>query len=187
MEIQAPMWMAAMRAVMSQKEGLRFLWRRVRMARIAPGTPPRREKRWRVFSGVRRRQDLLFEIDGVRVYDDFAHHPTAVEETIAAMRAKHADGTLWAVFEPYLINRVFSQENFDLVTAKYNEYGALAVFIAAFTPIPYKVFTVAAWVRPNSSPSAVARSSPSGSFSIKIVSRAAASRAAHCRGFNNCT
>ncbi len=52
------------------------------------------------FSGVRRRQDLLFEIDGVRVYDDFAHHPTAVEETIAAMRAKHADGTLWAVFEP---------------------------------------------------------------------------------------
>ena len=52
------------------------------------------------FSGVRRRQDLLFEIGGVRVYDDFAHHPTAVHETIAAMRAKHADGTLWAVFEP---------------------------------------------------------------------------------------
>jgi UDP-N-acetylmuramate: L-alanyl-gamma-D-glutamyl-meso-diaminopimelate ligase len=49
---------------------------------------------------VRRRQDLLFEEDGVRVYDDFAHHPTAVEETVAAMRAKHADGTLWAVFEP---------------------------------------------------------------------------------------
>ncbi len=52
------------------------------------------------FSGVRRRQDLLFEADGVRVYDDFAHHPTAVDETIAAMRAKHRDGTLWAVFEP---------------------------------------------------------------------------------------
>jgi membrane protein YqaA with SNARE-associated domain len=53
---------------------------------------------------------------------------------------------LWAVFQPYLINRVFSQENFDLVTSKYNEYGVLAVFIAAFTPIPYKVFTVAAGV-----------------------------------------
>jgi UDP-N-acetylmuramate: L-alanyl-gamma-D-glutamyl-meso-diaminopimelate ligase len=52
------------------------------------------------FSGVRRRQDLLFEADGVRVYDDFAHHPTAVQETIAAMRAKHADGKMWAVFEP---------------------------------------------------------------------------------------
>gem|GEM_PF-2887305 len=54
-KVHAPMCMAAMRAVMSQKEGLRFLWRRVRMARIAPGTPPTREKRWRVFSGVRRR------------------------------------------------------------------------------------------------------------------------------------
>jgi len=53
---------------------------------------------------------------------------------------------LWATFEPYLINRAFSQANFDLVTAKYNEYGELAVFIAAFTPIPYKVFTVAAGV-----------------------------------------
>jgi len=52
------------------------------------------------FSGVRRRQDLLFEADGVRVYDDFAHHPTAVEETVAAMRAKHRGGALWAVFEP---------------------------------------------------------------------------------------
>jgi membrane protein YqaA with SNARE-associated domain len=53
---------------------------------------------------------------------------------------------LWSTFEPYLINRVFSQATFDSVTNKYNEYGELAVFIAAFTPIPYKVFTVAAGV-----------------------------------------
>jgi UDP-N-acetylmuramate: L-alanyl-gamma-D-glutamyl-meso-diaminopimelate ligase len=52
------------------------------------------------FSGVRRRQELLFEVGGVRVYDDFAHHPTAVQETVAAMRAKHRDGVLWTVFEP---------------------------------------------------------------------------------------
>ncbi len=53
---------------------------------------------------------------------------------------------LWATFEPYLIPRVFSAAAFASVTAKYNEYGELAVFIAAFTPIPYKVFTVAAGV-----------------------------------------
>lgn len=53
---------------------------------------------------------------------------------------------LWATFEPFLINRVFSRENFDAVTAQYHEHGGLAVFIAAFTPIPYKVFTVAAGV-----------------------------------------
>jgi UDP-N-acetylmuramate: L-alanyl-gamma-D-glutamyl-meso-diaminopimelate ligase len=52
------------------------------------------------FEGVRRRQDLLFEARGVRVYDDFAHHPTAVDETLRALRARHAEGTLWAVFEP---------------------------------------------------------------------------------------
>jgi UDP-N-acetylmuramate: L-alanyl-gamma-D-glutamyl-meso-diaminopimelate ligase len=52
------------------------------------------------FDGVRRRQDLLGTPGGVRVYDDFAHHPTAVHETLRALRAKHASGALWAVFEP---------------------------------------------------------------------------------------
>ncbi|MCC6558076.1 MAG: UDP-N-acetylmuramate:L-alanyl-gamma-D-glutamyl-meso-diaminopimelate ligase [Polyangiaceae bacterium] len=52
------------------------------------------------FQGVRRRQDLLFEARGVRVYDDFAHHPTAVDETLRALRSRHPEGALWAVFEP---------------------------------------------------------------------------------------
>lgn len=52
------------------------------------------------FQGVRRRQDLLFEARGVRVYDDFAHHPTAVDETLRALRSRHPAGALWAVFEP---------------------------------------------------------------------------------------
>ena len=37
---------------------------------------------------------------GVRVYDDFAHHPTAVDETLRALRARHPDGALWVAFEP---------------------------------------------------------------------------------------
>lgn len=52
------------------------------------------------FQGVRRRQDLLFEERGVRVYDDFAHHPTAVDETLRALKSRHPKGSLWAVFEP---------------------------------------------------------------------------------------
>lgn len=52
------------------------------------------------FRGIKRRQELLYELRGVRVYDDFAHHPTAVDETLRAMRSKFAKGTLWAVFEP---------------------------------------------------------------------------------------
>lgn len=52
------------------------------------------------FEGVRRRQDLLGRPDDVAVYDDFAHHPTAVDETLRALRARHPGGKLWAVFEP---------------------------------------------------------------------------------------
>jgi UDP-N-acetylmuramate: L-alanyl-gamma-D-glutamyl-meso-diaminopimelate ligase len=52
------------------------------------------------FAGVRRRQELLGEPGGVRVYDDFAHHPTAVDETLRALRRRHQGGKLWAIFEP---------------------------------------------------------------------------------------
>jgi UDP-N-acetylmuramate: L-alanyl-gamma-D-glutamyl-meso-diaminopimelate ligase len=52
------------------------------------------------FSGVRRRQELVAVADGVRVYDDFAHHPTAVYETLRGLRARHPDGKLIAMFEP---------------------------------------------------------------------------------------
>jgi UDP-N-acetylmuramate: L-alanyl-gamma-D-glutamyl-meso-diaminopimelate ligase len=52
------------------------------------------------FAGVRRRQDLLGEPGGVLVYDDFAHHPTAVRETLLALRIRHPGSRLFAVFEP---------------------------------------------------------------------------------------
>jgi UDP-N-acetylmuramate: L-alanyl-gamma-D-glutamyl-meso-diaminopimelate ligase len=52
------------------------------------------------FEGVARRQELRGEIDGVRVYDDFAHHPTAVRETLAGLRRRHPKGRLWAIYEP---------------------------------------------------------------------------------------
>jgi UDP-N-acetylmuramate: L-alanyl-gamma-D-glutamyl-meso-diaminopimelate ligase len=52
------------------------------------------------FEGVRRRQDLIGAPRGISVYDDFAHHPTAVRETLRALRQKHARGKLIAVFEP---------------------------------------------------------------------------------------
>ena len=52
------------------------------------------------FEGVKRRQELLGVPGGIHVYDDFAHHPTAVRETLRALRAKHPNARLWAVFEP---------------------------------------------------------------------------------------
>lgn len=52
------------------------------------------------FSGVKRRQEVVGEAKGVVVIDDFAHHPTAVEETIKGLKAIQKRGRLVAVFEP---------------------------------------------------------------------------------------
>ncbi|MFT3710114.1 MAG: UDP-N-acetylmuramate:L-alanyl-gamma-D-glutamyl-meso-diaminopimelate ligase [Archangium sp.] len=52
------------------------------------------------FEGVKRRQEVRGEPKGILVIDDFAHHPTAVKETIAAVAARYAGRRLWAIFEP---------------------------------------------------------------------------------------
>ncbi|MBV6522055.1 MAG: UDP-N-acetylmuramate--L-alanyl-gamma-D-glutamyl-meso-2,6-diaminoheptandioate ligase [Gemmatimonadaceae bacterium] len=52
------------------------------------------------FHGVKRRQEPRGEVGGVLVIDDFAHHPTAVRETITAIRQRYPTRRLWAVFEP---------------------------------------------------------------------------------------
>jgi UDP-N-acetylmuramate: L-alanyl-gamma-D-glutamyl-meso-diaminopimelate ligase len=54
----------------------------------------------RKFQGVKRRLELRGSVDGIRVYDDFAHHPTAVAETLAALRLAHPERRIWAIFEP---------------------------------------------------------------------------------------
>ncbi len=52
------------------------------------------------FAGVRRRQEVRGVVGGVTVIDDFAHHPTAVRETLAALRDRFPGRRLVAVFEP---------------------------------------------------------------------------------------
>lgn len=52
------------------------------------------------FAGVKRRLEVVGDAAGVTVIDDFAHHPTAVRETLAAVRAAHPSRRIWAVFEP---------------------------------------------------------------------------------------
>jgi UDP-N-acetylmuramate: L-alanyl-gamma-D-glutamyl-meso-diaminopimelate ligase len=54
----------------------------------------------RAFRGVKRRLEAIGSAAGVTVYDDFAHHPTAIAETLAAMRLAHPEGRVRAVFEP---------------------------------------------------------------------------------------
>lgn len=52
------------------------------------------------FEGVARRQELKGEVNGIKVVDDFAHHPTAIKLAIAALRQRYAGARLWVLFEP---------------------------------------------------------------------------------------
>ncbi len=52
------------------------------------------------FDGIKRRQEVRGEVNGVTVMDDFAHHPTAVRETIRAVKPFYPSGRLLAIFEP---------------------------------------------------------------------------------------
>jgi UDP-N-acetylmuramate: L-alanyl-gamma-D-glutamyl-meso-diaminopimelate ligase len=52
------------------------------------------------FLGVRRRLQLRATVGGIRIYEDFAHHPTAVRETLQAIRDSLRPARLWAIYEP---------------------------------------------------------------------------------------
>jgi len=52
------------------------------------------------FKGVKRRQEILGTVNNIILMDDFAHHPTAVSETLLGLRRSHPDRRLWAIFEP---------------------------------------------------------------------------------------
>jgi UDP-N-acetylmuramate: L-alanyl-gamma-D-glutamyl-meso-diaminopimelate ligase len=53
-----------------------------------------------LFRGVKRRLEVRGSAGGVTVYDDFAHHPTAVAETLGALRLARPGARIWALFEP---------------------------------------------------------------------------------------
>jgi len=65
------------------------------------------------FKSVKRRLEVRAEIAGVTVIDDFAHHPTAIRETLRALRSSYAGRKLWAILEPRsntLRRNVFERE-----------------------------------------------------------------------------
>ncbi|MBZ5612652.1 MAG: UDP-N-acetylmuramate:L-alanyl-gamma-D-glutamyl-meso-diaminopimelate ligase [Acidobacteriia bacterium] len=52
------------------------------------------------FRSVKRRLEVKAEVNGITIIDDFAHHPTAIEQTIRALRARYPESRLWVVLEP---------------------------------------------------------------------------------------
>jgi UDP-N-acetylmuramate: L-alanyl-gamma-D-glutamyl-meso-diaminopimelate ligase len=71
------------------------------------------QKSLSTFKSVKRRLELRGEVERIRVYDDFAHHPTAVLETLRAIRERYPTDRIWAVFEPRsqtCRRKIFEQE-----------------------------------------------------------------------------
>jgi len=52
------------------------------------------------FKSVKRRLEICAEVAGITIIDDFAHHPTAIRETLRALRAAYPNRRLWAILEP---------------------------------------------------------------------------------------
>jgi UDP-N-acetylmuramate: L-alanyl-gamma-D-glutamyl-meso-diaminopimelate ligase len=85
------------------------------------------------FAGVKRRLEVVGSVDGVTVFDDFAHHPTAVAETLAGLRSAHPEARIWAVFEPRSASscRQVFQHDFAAAFAGADEIIIAPVFRAA--------------------------------------------------------
>lgn len=87
------------------------------------------------FKGVARRQELRGEVNGVKVVDDFGHHPTAIKQTIDALKRRYSTGKMVAIFEPRsnTTRRNIFQKDLPIAL------GAAEVCILAPVADPHKV------------------------------------------------
>ena len=69
-------------------------------ARFYDVTKTKIDNAFKGFSGIARRQEVRGEVRGVKVIDDFGHHPTAIAYTLQAIRQRYRGHRVWAVFEP---------------------------------------------------------------------------------------
>jgi UDP-N-acetylmuramate--alanine ligase len=78
----------------------------VTAAAVTLGVPPEAIVRGlATFGGVGRRLERKGDVAGITVYDDYGHHPTAIRETLAAVRQREPGRRIWAAFEPLTFHR----------------------------------------------------------------------------------
>ena len=88
------------------------------------------------FWGIKRRQEVRGIVNGITIIDDFGHHPTAIRETLAGLRARQKSGKLWALFEPRsnTTRRAVFQES--LPAAFVDADGVLIAQVARLDQLP---------------------------------------------------
>jgi UDP-N-acetylmuramate--alanine ligase len=88
------------------------------------------------FAGVKRRFEPVGEIGGVRVVDDYAHHPTEVRATLAAAR-ENAGAAVWVVFQPHRYTRTAALcREFGEAFSDADRVVLLDVYSAGEAPVP---------------------------------------------------
>lgn len=90
------------------------------------------------FGGTERRFELRGEVGGVRVYDDFAHHPTEVRAALAAARGAVGEGRLIPIFQPHLFSRtrMLAQEFADVFDLLADHTIVVPIYAARQDPEP---------------------------------------------------
>jgi UDP-N-acetylmuramate--alanine ligase len=71
------------------------------------------------FRGTERRFDILGEVAGITIIDDYAHHPTEIQATISAARSRYPDKNIWTVWQPHTYSR--TQQLFDNFTKSFGK------------------------------------------------------------------
>lgn len=90
------------------------------------------------FGGTKRRFELHGTVDGVSVFDDYAHHPTEVDAALSAARTVVGDGRIIAVHQPHLYSRtrLFAREFADVLESRADHTIVLDVYGAREDPEP---------------------------------------------------
>jgi UDP-N-acetylmuramate--alanine ligase len=89
------------------------------------------------FTGVRRRMELKGTVAGIRVYDDYAHHPTELTAQLAAAREVAGAGRLVVAFQPHRYSRTLAfAAEFGEALAAADEVVVMEVYAAGEDPIP---------------------------------------------------
>ena len=88
------------------------------------------------FEGVKRRQEVRGETNGIKVIDDFGHHPTAIRETLSGLRRQYPGSRIWAIFEPRSNTTRRSVFQHQLPAAFALADGAILAKVAKLEQIP---------------------------------------------------
>jgi UDP-N-acetylmuramate--alanine ligase len=77
------------------------------------------------FRGTARRFEILGEVKGITVINDYGHHPTEIKATLAGARARYPERRIWAVWQPHTYSR--TQTLFELFASAFDDADEVLV------------------------------------------------------------